>query len=489
MMAVLLTAVFLPLLAGALLPLLRFGAHRTARAVYVGAIVCVEFAAVLYLALQPELSLTLWQITGRISIGFHVDAVSRIFTLFAAGLWVPVAFFAFRYMEHEQSEDRFFTFFLLAEGMLIGMDYASNLVCMYVFYELAALSALPLVLHTQQKEAVAAALKYLFYSIAGAFMALFGIVFLQRFCTTLEFVPGGSLNLAKVGGHETLLQIVSFAIMLGFGVKAGLYPLHGWLPAAHPVAPAPASALLSAVIAKSGVLGILRALYFVIGAEFLIGSWVQYTLLSLAILTVFMGSMMAYREPVLKRRLAFSTVSQISYILFGLFLMTAQGVLGALLHLIFHAVIKCGLFLVAGAIIFRTGRTRVDEITGIGKQMPVTLWCFTLLSLALVGIPPCSGFVSKWFLAEASLASATGPVTWLGPVVLLVSALLTAGYLLPITLRGFFPGSSVTYPVTKTEAAALMWVPLVVLAALAVGLGMFPEGLLSWLTALSGRLV
>lgn len=486
---ILLVTIFLPFAAGAVLPLLRFGSRRTARTLYVCAACVLTLAGVIYLATQgSEIYVNLWQITPQIALSFRVDGLSKLFAIIASGLWVLVSVFSHTYMKHESDEDRFFTFFLLSLGALVGMDFAANLVCMYVLYEVLTLAALPLVLHTLKKEAIAAAMKYLFYSVAGAFMALLGILFLSRFSTTLNFAAGGVLDSAALAGHETLLKWVVFAAVLGFGAKAGLYPLHGWLPSAHPVAPAPASAVLSAVITKAGVLGIIRIIYYIVGPALLRGSWVQYTWLALALLTVFMGSMMAYREKELKKRLAYSSISQISYVLTGVFLLTAQGVVGALLHVAFHAVIKTALFLVAGAIIFYTGHTRVDELKGIGKQMPITMWSFTLVSLGLVGIPPASGFVSKWYLATASLDSATGVVTWLAPVVLLISALLTAGYLLPIVIGGFFPGKDYNYPAEKLESSKCVWLPLVVLAALTLTMGMFPSGLVGVLQQLAASL-
>ena len=254
--------------------------------------------------------------------------------------------------------------------------------------------------------------------------------------------------------------------------------MHAWLTAAHPVAPAPASAVLSGVIVKAGVLGVIRVVYYLFGTEFLRGTWVQYAWLTLALITVLMGSMMAYLEKGFKKRLAYSTVSQVSYILFGLALMNEGGFTGAVLHSVFHALIKCALFLTAGAVIYKTGKKNVEEYRGIGKEMPVTIWCFTFVSLALIGIPPASGFISKWYLASGALDSGIRVFAYLGPVVLLVSALLTAGYLLPITVKGFLPGADYDYTaLQKKEPSRLMIVPLVILAVLAVLLGMFPNGL------------
>ena len=240
--------------------------------------------------------------------------------------------------------------------------------------------------------------------------------------------------------------------------------------------------MLSGLVVKMGVLGIVRVIFYVVGPEVIRGTWVQTAWLTLTLITVFMGSMLAYREKVMKKRLAYSTVSQISYILFGLALLNPEAMTGSLLHVVFHACIKSCLFLSAGAVIYKTGRTRVDELTGIGKEMPVTAWCYTFASLALVGIPPASGFISKWYLAGGSLESGIPVFSWLGPVILLVSALLTAGYLLPITIRGFLPGADYDYEgLQKKEPSGVMVVPLLILAGLSVLLGLFPNPLIQYL--------
>ena len=196
-------------------------------------------------------------------------------------------------------------------------------------------------------------------------------------------------------------------------------------------------------------------------------------------MTVFMGSMLAYREKVFKKRLAYSTVSQLSYILFGLSVLTPDAVIGSLLHVVFHACIKSALFLTAGTFIFRTGKTRVDEYAGIGKQMKVTLWSYTFASLALIGIPPMSGFISKWYLAQGALQSNTGVFRILGPVVLLISALLTAGYLLPVTMSGFLPGKDVEV-LKKAEKIDIMTAVVLVLAVLTVLMGILPNPLIEY---------
>ena len=351
-----------------------------------------------------------------------------------------------------------------------------TIVTFYMFYEAMTLLTMPLVMHSGSKEAVAAGIKYMIYSVVGASLVLLGIFAIAPYAQSLSFAPGGALDMAKVAGHEGFVLAIGGVMLLGFGAKAGLYPLHGWLPTAPPAAPSPASAVLSGVITKAGVLGLLRVIYCFLGAQNLRGTWVQTVLMALSLLTVFIGSLLAYREHHLKKRLAWSTVSQVSYVVFGLSTLHPLGLLGAMLHVVCHSLVKDVLFMGAGAVILKTGETQVDALRGIGKRMPVTMWCFAIGSLGLIGIPPCLGFFSKWELAQGSLAM-TGVASWLnwfGPVVLLLSALLTAGYLMPIVLRGFFPGKDVQVG-EKCEASASMLIPMLVLTVLSVALGMFPS--------------
>ncbi len=398
----------------------------------------ISIALALFAAWGGEWSFTLLELMQGITIYFHVDGISQLFVTLISVIWILVAIYAYVYMKHEGRQRQFFGFYLIVYGVLMALSFSGNLVTMYLFYEIMTLTSMPLVLHSRTHESIMAALKYLFYSMCGAYLGLFGIFVLYRNCETLTFTAGGVLD-AAAGGNTTLILAAVMAMIIGFGAKAGMFPLHAWLPTAHPVAPAPASACLSGIIAKMGVLAILRVVYYVVGPDFLRGTWVQYTWMTLALLTVFMGSMMAFREKVFKKRLAYSTVSQVSYILFGLAVLDPAGMEGALLHVVFHALIKSCLFLAAGAVIFKTGKNEVDQLEGIGKTMPKMLWCYTFASLALVGIPPTCGFISKWYLAEGALEADIGVFSWIGPAMLLLSALLTAGYLLTIVTNGFFP--------------------------------------------------
>ena len=453
-------------------------------------VVALAAEAIAVCALLPRrgAELALFSMTPALTARLRMDAVSRVFMVIAAFGFLFSGIYALRYMSHSERRGSFYSFYLLSLGALMGMDLSANLITMYLFFEMITLLSMPLVLHDRTPAAVRAALKYLFYSIAGAFLALCAIFFLSRYAGTLDFVPGGSLTAQRAAGHETLLRVVIFLGVVGFGAKAGMYPLHGWLPDAHPAAPAPASAVLSGIIAKAGVLAIIRVVFFSVGADFVRGTWVQTAWLSLALLTVLMGSMMAFREQQFKKRLAYSSISQISYILVGLFFLTPEAAYGGLLHLLFHAVIKICLFLVAGSFIFNTGKHNVDDFLAYGRSMPVTLWSFTLASLALVGIPPASGFVSKWYLAAGALESEMHVFNWLAPVILLISALLTAGYLLPITIRGFFPGKDAVIPERNDEGGPVMWLPIVILAALTILLGVFSGALAGPFTAMAQSL-
>jgi len=432
--------------------------------------VCVLFGG--------EMELFLFSFGKNLELYFGVDTLGRVFAAVVDVVWVLSGFYAFEYMKHEKEEKRFFGFYVMVFGILHALTFSGNMVTFYLFYELMTLLSVPLILHNRSKEAIMGGLKYLFYSLFGAYMVLFGLFFLNRYTTSLTFLPGGTLNPEAVTGNEGLMLVVAFAMIAGFSVKAGMFPLHAWLPTAHPVAPAPASAVMSGIIVKMGVLGMIRVVYYLIGADFIRGSWVQTAWMSLSLITVFMGSMLAYRETVFKKRLAYSTVSQASYILFGLSLLQPQAMTGALLHVVFHAFIKSCLFLSAGAVIYKTHKTNVTELRGIGKEMPVTIWSYTFAAAALIGIPPASGFISKWYLATGALESGIEVFSWLGPVVLLISALLTAGYLLPVTVNGFLPGADFNYEtLEKKEPKLIMVLPILILAVLAILLGIFPTSL------------
>ncbi|MBM6828323.1 proton-conducting membrane transporter [Anaerotignum lactatifermentans] len=480
--AIMLFPLLFPLIAGIII---GFQKQEKQRNLLVFITIAIELAVVVYLAGGSN-TLVVWQMTDRLSLAYHTDGLAKFFAVMICAIWLLAAVFSFEYMKHEHKPARFFMFYTMALGALMSLCFSSNMVTLYLSYEYMTLLTLPLVIHTGTVEAVRAGMKYLGYSVFGAGLGLMGLFFLNSYCTSTSFVPGGTLDQGLLGGNGSLMLLIYFLMMIGFGCKAGMFPLHAWLPTAHPVAPSPASAVLSGIITKGGVIAIIRVTFYLVGADFIRGSWVQTALLTLAIITVFMGSMLAYKERLLKRRLAYSTVSQVSYVLFGLMTLHPIGFVGALMQVVFHAVAKNILFLGAGAIIYKTEKTYVDQYKGLGKQMPVVMWCFTIASLSLIGIPPTGGFVSKWYLAQAGLDPAYGTLGLVGVAVLMVSALLTAGYLLPIVIDAFFPGKDFDdTKLEKKEPNYLMTVPLVLLSAAVLAFGIFPGGLMQWILNIS----
>ena len=448
----------------------------------------VEAALVWYLCMGDH-SAVMWTLTDRLSIAYNTDGLAKFFACLISTIWLIAAVFSMEYMKHEHNPERFFMFYTFSLAALMSLCFSENMMTLYLSYEFMTVLTVPLVIHTGTPEAVRAGLKYLGYSIFGAGLGLMGFFFLNTYCDTTSFIAGGTLNMALIEGKENMMLIVFFLMILGFGCKAGMFPLHAWLPTAHPVAPSPASAVLSGIITKGGVIAIIRVTYYLFGADFLRGTWAQTAVLILSVITIFMGSMLAYKEKLLKRRLAYSTVSNVSYVVFGLMLLCPAGFVGALLQVVFHAVAKNILFLCAGAIIYKTHKTMVADLKGLGKEMPIVMWTFAFAALSLVGIPPTAGFVSKWYLAQGGLMPEMGIVGVVGVVMLMVSALLTAGYLMSIVMKAFFPGKDFDYAnLKRKEPNYLMTVPLLLLAAAVVGMGIMPAPLLDVIGGISGMI-
>ncbi len=459
---------FISLLTGILFALIRTSSRRLLCTLSI-AIAAVQALLLSLPLLMGGKGITLWQFSDSLRLSLAADGIGSLFGLLTGWGWLLCVIFSSTYMGHEEKEARFYAFLFLSQACLIGVFFADNLLTLYLFFELTTLASLPLVLHSGTKHATAGGLSYLFYSLAGAIIALFGLMVLYHEAGTLDFAAGGYLY---GDSSDTLLLAGIFACVIGFGTKGGLFPLHAWLPAAHPQAPAPASAILSGIITKSGVIAILRLLFYVIDPALIRGTWVQYMLLSLALLTIMIGSALALAENNLKRRLALSSVSQVSYVLIGLFLLNSDALLGALLQVVFHMIAKAGLFLCAGALIYLTEKKDVADYIGYGRKYPALFVCFTILSLSLIGIPPAGGFYSKWYLAIGALEGA-GPFTYIIPALLLVSALLTAGYLLPIVGKAFYPGAKLSNNLQRERTPAGILAPLLVFAAASILPGIF----------------
>jgi multicomponent Na+:H+ antiporter subunit D len=288
------------------------------------------------------------------------------------------------------------------------------------------------------------------------------MIFILSYGTTSDFVAGGVLDLAKLGSKSNMLLIVYVLCFCGFSVKAAMFPFSAWLPKAG-VAPTPVTALLHAVaVVKAGAFACMRITYFSFGTDLLRGTWAQNVVLCLTIFTIVYGCSRALKETHIKRRLAWSTVANLSYILFGVALMSPAGLVGATSHMIFHAVMKICSFFCAGAIMYKTGRSYIHELDGFGRKMPKVFIIYTISGLALMGVPGLCGFVSKWNLAKAAVESGT-PLAYVGIAGLLVSALLTAIYMLTVSVRAFFPGKNFDYNTISDvqDPNWMMIVPLV----------------------------
>ena len=475
----LLASIFLPLLGGACLPLFRFRSRR-ARSLYTGLITlltsCLVWAQILGGA-RPEIRLL--QMTDALSIVFRMDRLSVVFAGLIAFLWPIAVLYAHEYMAHEERESPFFAWYTMSYGVTLAVACAENYFTLYVFYELLTLVTMPLVLHKKDARSVHAARKYLYYSITGAALGFIGLIFLLTY-GRVDFLPGGTLTPEAVSGLEALLRLVFVLSFVGFGTKAALFPMHAWLPMAS-VAPTPVTALLHAVaVVKAGAFAVIRLIDYSFGTWLLEGTWAQTVCLLLASFTIVYGSVMAVREQHLKRRLAYSTVSNLSYILMGAALMTNAGLTGALTHLVFHALMKITLFYCAGAILVRTNREYVQEMRGLARVMPFTCAVFTFASLALTGVPPLLGFASKWNLATAAIDS--GLIAgYVGAGALIVSAVLTAVYLLSVVVPMYARPLEGTLPAEKCDPGLPMKMSLGVLCLAMLVMSFSAANVTEWL--------
>lgn len=436
---IMLIVILLPLLAGTLTFLLPFQSQRV-RAVFMETAVLINSLLVFFmLADRPEGTLTVFRFSGDLSITLRLDGPGAVYGGLVAVLWPFALLYALEYMERERHQKFFYAFYVASYGVTLGVSLAENILTLYFFFEMLSLVTLPLVLFNRSREAVLASRNYLYYMIGGAAFAFIGMIFVLVYGTTSSFVPGGVLDISRVIEKKDMLLLIYVMTFCGFSVKAAIWPFSGWLPKAG-VAPTPVTALLHAVaVVNTGVFAAMRVTYFSFGTDLVKGTWAQKVLMGLIVFTIFYGCSRAVKETHLKRRLAWSTVGNLSYILFGVVLMSPAGLAAAMAHMLFHSFMKIGSFFCAGAVIHKTGKNYVHELNGLGREMPVVSACFAVSALALMGVPGLCGFVSKWKLAEAAVENG-GVLAYLGAAALLVSGLLTAVYMMGIVVRAFFPG-------------------------------------------------
>lgn len=456
--------IIIPLLGGALVWCFR--TQASVRNLFVEAVVVANAAVSWMLILnRPEGTLSLFSFGDSLPIRLSLDGLGSFFLGMASVLWIFVAVYAFSYMKDEEHTHMFFTFFVLSLAATDGIALAGNLISLYFFYEMLTIVTIPLVIHGCKKTDMHAGRVYAAYQIGGAAFALVGIVYLVVTVGGGDFVLGGFG--ANAPNDRLMLEIIYFVMLLGFGVKACLFPLYRWLPTAS-VAPTPVTALLhAAAVVKAGIFAIVRLSYYTFGADFLRDSRVGTAGFWLACFTAVFAAVLAVREQHFKRRLAYSTVSNLSYILIGILTFTESGLAAGLCHMLFHALIKLNAFLTCGAFMKKTGRSQLEDLDGVGYKMPVTFVCYAVSALALAGIPPLTGFISKWQLLSATASGSTV----IGTAALIVSSLLAAIYMLTPVVRAFFPQNGERKLAHIKEAPLGMTVPMVIFAAANVILG------------------
>ena len=417
-----------------------------------------------------EIVYTLVEVIPGVGIKFRVDAFGMLFALVSSFLWIVTSAYSIGYMRglKEHSQTRYFCFFALALSATIGVAFSANLLTLYLFYEMLSFATYPLVTHHQDEEARSSGRKYLLYIVGASIgLVLPAMIICYHLTGTLDFAKQGFL---AGTGSGPLLAVLLVMLLFGFA-KAAIMPLHSWLPAAM-VAPTPVSALLHAVaVVKVGAFSIVRVLTGVFGIELLSSHHFGPVICYVASFTIIVGSLIALSQDNLKRRLAFSTISQLSYIVLGVALLSPKGMIGCMTHIAMHAFGKITLFFCAGAIAVATGKKNISEMVGIGRKMPVTMIAFFIGSLSVVGLPPTGGFFSKWYLVLGTLQADQLPML----LVLLGSSLLNAAYFLPIVYKAFFCTEQESmFDNRMEEAPAWCVVPLVVTAVGSIVLFFYP---------------
>ncbi len=414
----------------------------------------------------------------------QVDALGLLFLTLSAFLWLLTTIYAIAYFDGGPDQSRFFGFFSLCVAATTGVALSGSLITFFIFYELLTLATWPLVAHKGDTKSLAGARTYLAYTLGGSAVLLAGIVWLESMVGPVIFADPGALD----GADPTSLMMIFALLILGLGVKAAVVPLHGWLPKAM-VAPAPVSALLHAVaVVKAGAFGIVRIVYDVYGFETVHGLGLGLPLAILASVTILWGSWQALGQMDIKKRLAYSTVSQVSYIILGAAIAGPAATVGGLVHLVHQGLMKITLFFGAGALAERQGITRVDQLDGVGRRMPLTMFAFSLAAIGMIGVPPIAGFVTKWQLGTGAVQSGDVWVLF----VLGASSLMNAAYFLPLIERAWFrssPDGAAPNPHEREGPHALI-LPAVITALAALFAGLF-AGLsfspFNWATLVADR--
>ena len=425
------------------------------------------------LAGEPAESV-LFELAPGAAIAFRADAAGMLFAMLASGLWVVTTVYSIGYMRtlEEGNQTRYYAAFALSVGSAVGVALAANLVTFVLFYELLTLATYPLVTHHQDAASIRAGRKYLAYTLTAGLALIAATAWLLALGVDATFEAGGFL--AELTGRGGVLWGLFALLAAGVAVKAAVMPLHSWLPAAM-VAPTPVSALLHAVaVVKAGAFGFVRVMGYVFGPALLADMGALHVVAAFAAVTLTVGSILALGMDPLKQRLAYSTVSHLSYIVLGTAILAPAAWVGALFHMAAHGVTKITLFFCAGAIHAHAHKDRVSQLDGIGWRMPWTMAAFALASLGMAGLPPFMMFASKWYLGAGAVDAAMVPFL----AVYVLSGVLNAAYLFPIVFRAFrnvpVEGHA-ERSASVDEASGLMVVPLMITAGLALVLGLAPD--------------
>jgi len=438
-----------------------------------------RFIPAVYAGERPEA--TLLELLPGLSIAFRLEPLGMLFAALASGLWLVNSVYSIGYMRgnNEKHQTRFYACFAIALSAAIGVAFAANMLTLFVFYEVLTLSTYPLVAHKGDAATVRQARVYLGILLATSIgLLLPAMIWTYAVAGTLEFVPGGILD-GKLAGPAVGLML--FLYVFGIG-KAAVMPVHKWLPAAM-VAPTPVSALLHAVaVVKAGVFTITKIIIYLFGMDYLFEQpgtgWVVYA----ASFTIISASIIALRQTNLKRMLAYSTVSQLSYVVMAAAVLKPLGEIGAAVHMVAHAFGKITLFFVAGAIYTVSKKTELAQLRGIGRRMPWTMTAFAIGALSMVGLPPTAGFVSKWYI----LGGALQDNNYLVIFTLIASTVLNAAYFLPIVFRAFFREEDVAPPKPHAEAPWPMLLALMTTATLTIAFFVFNQPVLDLESQLVG---
>ncbi|MDI6903458.1 MAG: proton-conducting transporter membrane subunit [Methanocellales archaeon] len=408
--------------------------------------------------------------TIPVGVAFMADHLGLIMAVFTSFAWMLATIYSIGYMDHEHAKNRYYSFLILTLGATMGIVLTKNLFALYIFFEMMGITSYVLVIHEETPEAMKAGNKYLFFCIGFGLFLLLAILVTYIIAGTLDLGQVGMLPHA--GASKLLYTIIFWAFIAGFGAKAGLIPMHVWLPEAHPIAPSPASALLSGVMIETGVYGIIRVIYNVFGTALISELGVHTILAIIAGISIVGGSAVAISQKEIKRMLAYSSISQMGYPILGAALLTSSGLTGAIFHLFNHAFMKGALFLVAGAIIHQTGIRNIDDFKGMGKKMPLTMLVFTIAAFSMIGVPPLNGFMSKWILCIGALEAGSA-VLMSFMAVLLLSSLMNAVYYMPIIIRAFLGGHEGIGKAKNVDPGMSMLIPLLLLALGCILFGVF----------------